>query len=672
MDHKYQSIFKVETRKLLWLLAMSLAVVLLVQFIELPHGNVLSLLFSASRAPFGGDRVALNIGESLTSAAGVLDNATLTSDLNSTSVPSVEEMSVDRHYFEGNGSVMSNETLSESGTGSDLSSEADDYSIENFTLAHEIVTVDKVNQSSGAYATEEDEVPDAMLNPSQSIDTFDSNSSSSKENSHLPSEHRDSKTNDSPSIVHRLTPTSSPQNLTSLTTVDSNTASHLVSPVFNTSTVGKEPASDSLKDENLRGDLSHSAERSGSGATRREERPQTPTPAVITISEMNRLLDESRWAYRSMKPRWSSAADQELVRAKLKILSAPIVTDDPALYAPLYRNVSIFKRVYVYKEGEKPVLHQPVLKGIYASEGWFMKQMKASKRFVTKDARKAHLFYLPFSSRMLEEALYVPGSHNHRNLIQFLKNYLDLIGAKYPFWNRTGGADHFLVACHDWAPAETRRIMARCIRALCNSDVKEGFVFGKDVSLPETFIRNPQRPLRELGGKPPSKRSILTFFAGNMHGYLRPLLLQHWGNNRDPNMRIFGQLPKVKGTMNYAQHMKSSKYCICAKGYEVNSPRVVEAIFYECIPVIISDNFIPPFFEMLNWESFAVFVLEKDIPNLKKILLSIPEKRYREMHMRVKKVQQHFLWHPRPVKYDIFHMILHSVWYNRVLHINPR
>ena len=215
--------------------------------------------------------------------------------------------------------------------------------------------------------------------------------------------------------------------------------------------------------------------------------------------------------------------------------------------------------------------------------------------------------------------------------------------------------------------------MANCIRALCNSDAKGGFVFGKDAALPETTVRTPQNLLRDLGGKPASERSILAFFAGSMHGYLRPILLRHWGN-KDPDVKVFGKLPKVKGRgkMNYPQYMKSSKYCICAKGFEVNSPRVVEAIFYECVPVIISDNFVPPFFEVLNWESFTVFVLEKDIPNLKNILLSIPENKYREMQMRVKKVQQHFLWHARPVKYDIFHMILHSVWYNRVFQVHPR
>lgn len=107
-------------------------------------------------------------------------------------------------------------------------------------------------------------------------------------------------------------------------------------------------------------------------------------------------------------------------------------------------------KVYVYKEGTKPIFHTPPLKGIYASEGWFMKQLERNRRFVVKDPRKAHLFYLPFSTRALQQTMYVPNSHSHRNLIEYLKNYLDTIVARHPFWNRTGGADHFLAACHDW------------------------------------------------------------------------------------------------------------------------------------------------------------------------------------------------------------------------------
>ncbi|KAK7260735.1 hypothetical protein RIF29_27019 [Crotalaria pallida] len=448
-----------------------------------------------------------------------------------------------------------------------------------------------------------------------------------------------------------LTPPSSPTTNSAL----SNNSYNISSSQNDGNTLGKNSSINSEPKEN-RG--SHS-----------------PVPEVTSISEMNKLLLQSHGLYRSMRPRLSSAVVQELLQARIEIENAPIVNNDPNLYAPLFRNVSTFKRsyelmeetlkVYVYKEGDTPISHSPYLTGIYASEGWFMKHMEANTRFVTEDPKKAHLFYLPLSTVMLERTLYKPGLSSYENLIQYLHDYLDMIARKHPFWNRTGGADHFLVACHDWAPTETKARMGKCIRALCNSDVKQGFVFGKDISLPQTTVRYYKNPISEVGGNSASNRTTLAFFAGKMHGYLRPILLQHWAN-KDSDMKIFGKLPKSKGNRDYINHMKSSKYCLCAKGYEGNSPRIVESILYECVPVIISDNFVPPFFEVLNWESFAVFILEKDIPNLKRILLSIPEKRYLQMQKRVKKLQQHFLWHKEPVKYDVFHMILHSIWYSRV------
>ncbi|KAG8376053.1 hypothetical protein BUALT_Bualt09G0023600 [Buddleja alternifolia] len=417
-------------------------------------------------------------------------------------------------------------------------------------------------------------------------------------------------------------------------------------------------------------------------AVKKKMKCEMPPKTVTPIGEMQRLLVRHRARSRAMRPRWSSERDHEILTAKLRIESGPTLKNNGELYAPLFRNVSMFKRsyelmervlkIYVYKEGEKPIFHQPILKGLYASEGWFMKLMEGNKRFVVKDPKKAHLFYMPFSARMLEYTLYVRNSHNRTNLRQYLKDYSEKIAAKYHFWNRTGGADHFLVACHDWAPYETRHHMEHCIKALCNADVTTGFKIGRDVSFPETYVRSARNPLKDLGGKPPSQRHILAFYAGNMHGYLRPILLHHW-KDKDPEMKILGPMPPgVASKMNYIHHMKSSKYCICPKGYEVNSPRIVEAIFYECVPVIISDNFVPPFFEVLNWEAFSVIIAENDIPNLKTILVSIPERKYLDMQLGVRKVQRHFLWHAKPVKYDLFHMTLHSIWYNRVFQIKLR
>ncbi|KAF4397535.1 hypothetical protein CsatB_021191 [Cannabis sativa] len=373
--------------------------------------------------------------------------------------------------------------------------------------------------------------------------------------------------------------------------------------------------------------------------------------------------------------------NQALKYARKEINHAPLVTDDPELYAPLFLNISLFKRsyelmetvlkVYIYPDGSRPIFHHPHLQGIYASEGWFMKLMEGNKQFVTKDPEKAHLFYLPYSARQLEMALYVPESHNLKPLSIYLRNYVKKIAAKYPFWNRSHGSDHFLVACHDWGPYtvnEHKELSKNTIKVLCNADLSEGvFVRGKDVSLPETTIRTPRRPLRNIGGgKRVSQRPILSFFAGNMHGRVRPTLLKHW-HNKDEDMKIYGPLPaRVSRKMSYIQHMKSSKYCICPMGYEVNSPRIIEAIYYECVPVIIADNFVLPLSEVLNWSAFSVIVAEKDIPNLKEILLAIPLKRYLTMQINVKMVQKHFIWNPRPIRYDLFHMILHSIWFNRL------
>lgn len=135
-------------------------------------------------------------------------------------------------------------------------------------------------------------------------------------------------------------------------------------------------------------------------------------------------------------------------------------------------------------------------------------------------------------------------------------------------------------------------------------------------------------------------------------------------------MKIYRRLPvHVSQKMSYVQHMKSSKYCICPMGYEVNSPRIVEAIYYECVPVIIADNFVLPLSEVLDWSAFSVVIAEKDVPKLKEILLAIPLRKYTKLQLNVKMVQKHFLWHPIPIKYDLFHMILHSIWFNRLKRI---
>lgn len=650
-----------DARRLLWLMALAFSVVLLVQYFELPYGYLSYLLsFGKSQVAYrgslptrGSSSEFKTVGnQALLSGSNSSTMSEVREDLNAKKFSSVNDAD-GKHNLSADINTYYNETFGV------YTSPGDGSPSDHFLKMNE-PKVDVIP------------IQNKTLAPEKSRDySYD-----------LPASNHTTSSNSSLNnlLAGNVIPPSAPSSYSAAPfkfpeSVGANQSTNIKSINPDTSSMGEDTPKLNVKTKNT-GLTPNNLSSSIFSSPVKKETLKRPPAKVLPISAMNDMLLQSYAAYQPMKPHWPSKVDQQLLEAKTLIENARNRKGHPHVY----RNYSAFLRsyelmentlkIYIYTEGEQPVFHQPALTGIYASEGRFMKQLEENKHFVTKNADQAHLFYLPFSSWMLEKALYVPDSHSSKNLVRYLSRYLQNITTTYRFWNRTDGADHFLVACHDWAPFETSRIMANCIRALCNADAKGRFQFGKDVSLPETNVHVSENPLKDLGGKPPSERHILAFFAGRMHGYLRPILLSHW-ENKDPDMKISGKLDKVKGQMSYSKYMKSSKYCISAKGYEAYTPRVVEAIFYECVPVIISDNYVPPFFETLNWESFAVFILEKDIPNLKKILLSISEKRYIEMQQRVRQVQKHFLWHGTPIKYDIFHMILHSIWHTRVFQMRP-
>ncbi|KAM3736590.1 hypothetical protein ACB098_10G175300 [Castanea mollissima] len=491
------------------------AAILVFQYFELPYSNVLSSLVSADKVLVVKNG-SISTGHS-PNKSEMINNMTVLIGSNTTYA--INERANNTEIFNGRDRNPWDASVGDRNGGTNQSLKFDE----------------DINADDGS-------APEEAREPEQSFyvknDTTSSNFSMHKiekdENSST-SEHIESSDAGFASPSPALPPMTSSY-ASSQSVVDIDSTPHVVDS--NTTLLGKDRTTAPNFNENsgnLRGELIPLGDNSSlNRVTQVNKALEMPTSSVVSISEMSNLLLQNLASYYSMTPLWPSAVDQELLHAKSLVENAPIIKNDPSLYAPLYTNVSMFKRsyelmedtlkVYIYREGKKPVLHQPRLTGIYASEGWFMKLLEANQKFITKDPKKAHLFYLPFSSLMLEETLYIANSHSFNNLINYLKNYLDLIEAKYPFWNRTGGADHFLVACHDWAPTETNQLMAKCLRALCNADVKEGFVLGKDVSLPETYVHLVKNPLRDIGGKPASQRSILAFFAGKMHGYLRPIL----------------------------------------------------------------------------------------------------------------------------------------------------
>ncbi|KAJ3705542.1 hypothetical protein LUZ61_009247 [Rhynchospora tenuis] len=348
---------------------------------------------------------------------------------------------------------------------------------------------------------------------------------------------------------------------------------------------------------------------------------------------------------------------------------------------PVYRNAYAFHRsyaemekkfkVYIYKEGEPPIFHDGPCKSIYSSEGRFIHSMEIDDKFRTRDPELAHVYFLPFSVVKMVKLIYVPNSHDMEPLRRTISDYINVIATKYPYWNRSIGADHFMLSCHDWGPYVSSghpHLYSNSIRVLCNANTSEGFNPSKDVSLPEINLKT-DSIASVIGGPSASHRPILAFFAGGDHGPIRPLLLKHW-KNKDNDIQVYEYLHKG---VSYYDMMRKSKYCICPSGYEVASPRIVEALYLECVPVTIGDNYVLPFSDVLNWKSFSVQVPKEDIPNLKSILMSISPRQYIRMQRRVKIAQRHFMVNSPPKRYDVFHMILHSIWLRRLnVQVGPR
>lgn len=154
----------------------------------------------------------------------------------------------------------------------------------------------------------------------------------------------------------------------------------------------------------------------------------------------------------------------------------------------------------------------------------------------------------------------------------------------------------------------------------------------------------------------------MAFFAGEVQGPVIPVLLKHW-ENKDEDIQVQKHLEE---SISYHEMMRKSKFCLCPSGSDMASARVVEAIYSGCVPVLISEHYVPPFSDVLNWKSFSVEVSVKDIPNLKEILKSISPRQYIRMQRRVKQIRKHFEVHSPPKRFDVFHMILHSVWLKRL------
>ncbi|RLN23250.1 putative glucuronosyltransferase [Panicum miliaceum] len=303
----------------------------------------------------------------------------------------------------------------------------------------------------------------------------------------------------------------------------------------------------------------------------------------------------------------------------------------------------------------------------------FMHQFLLSSAVRTLDPEEADWFYTPVYTTC---DLTPQGFPLPFRAPRIMRSAIKYVATTWPYWNRTEGADHFFLTPHDFGACfhyQEERAMERGILPLLRrATLVQTFGQRNHVCLQEGSITippyaNPHKMQAHLIN-PGTPRSIFVYFRGLFYDmgndpeggyYARGARASVWENFKDnPLFDISTEHPST-----YYEDMQRAIFCLCPLGWAPWSPRLVEAVVFGCIPVIIADDIVLPFADAIPWEQISVFVAERDVPRLDSILTSIPlQDILRKQRLLAEaSVKQALLFHQPARPGDAFDQVLNGL-----------
>ncbi|XP_077214389.1 exostosin family protein [Tasmannia lanceolata] len=331
---------------------------------------------------------------------------------------------------------------------------------------------------------------------------------------------------------------------------------------------------------------------------------------------------------------------------------------------------------------------------LYGSQMALYESILASP-FRTLNGEEADYFYVPVLDACLitraDDAPHL-NMREHMGLrssltLDFYKKAHDHIVEQYPYWNRSSGRDHIWFfswdegACYapkeiwnsmmlvHWGNTNSRHNHSTTAYWADNWDripiEKRGnhscFDPVKDLVLPAWKRPDPGSLRLNLWARSRKERKTLFYFNGNLgpayeHG--RPEATYSMGT-RQKLAEEFGSSPNKEGKLgrqyakdvivtsqrasNYYDELASSIFCGVLPG-DGWSGRMEDSVLQGCIPVVIQDGIFLPYENVLNYESFAVRILEDEIPNMIQVLRGFSETEIEFMLANVCAIWQRFLY----------------------------
>ena len=281
--------------------------------------------------------------------------------------------------------------------------------------------------------------------------------------------------------------------------------------------------------------------------------------------------------------------------------------------------------------------------GIFGNRHWatkygaagFLPHMIEQSPFFTSDWRAASASVVVLFARHYAGGAAITQQQCLRRLEQ-----------RSPAFRATGGARHFFIftdsrgpCCIDGSYKDVDFLRHRIIGPHAEPPSDEGFSFRrgvakgpplrcfderKDIGIPTPNIHFPRTPFaRPLGRgadpahdaiagaapppqeapqpEPPPARDLLIFYAGwNYDERMR--LVKALSTDPDPEVLVRRQI----NASEFKRGMLRARFCPICGGFSQWTPRLAEALYYGCVPVLFSRHLQPPFASILDWSTFSV------------------------------------------------------------------
>jgi hypothetical protein len=270
---------------------------------------------------------------------------------------------------------------------------------------------------------------------------------------------------------------------------------------------------------------------------------------------------------------------------------------------------------------------------------WFCDLLELLGRFETTDPEQADYFFVPIYTILFEflrtdigdligqceylhrgrHLLFVSGDYNHRARSD----------------KETFAPQRVYPKVYDWLDGRFRLIALESTSELAPADIAIfPYQFAEDYSL--NALNRPSRfRLRALGpqGVRVAAGTLLYSFCGALQ---YPYLPANHVRGDQGIVRLAGAGPdRFIGSAadaekhfgrelgSYQSIISRSVFTLCPAGYGRWTFRWIEALLHGSIPVLISDGYVLPFAEYVDWDRFTIRVREQDIAAIDGIIRAI-------------------------------------------------